>query len=177
MSSKVIYTIGHSNREIEEFIEILLGYGVERLYDVRRWPSSRANPQYNMDRLSRSLESVGIEYIWYGEELGGYRKFGYDVDYIDIKCFKSRGFKAYAAYILRSVKAIEALRNIEMSSMDRASVIMCSEYLPYRCHRKIISDWLFSRGYKVIHILDKSRFITHRLSGCASIDGGVLRYV
>jgi len=87
-----IFTIGHSNRSIEEFLRLLSLYKIKILVDVRRWPMSNKFPHFNSENLSRSLSSIGLKYIWM-ENLGGYRKFGKDIEDFGIaKYFKSEGF-------------------------------------------------------------------------------------
>jgi len=71
-----LFTVGHSTRTLQKLISLLKEHGVQVLVDVRRWPSSKRNPQYNRGELQRSLETEGIEYVWLGEELGGYRREG-----------------------------------------------------------------------------------------------------
>ncbi|AOL15410.1 hypothetical protein BFU36_00175 [Sulfolobus sp. A20] len=168
----ILYTVGHSNRTLDELIELLLEYKIGLLVDVRRWPKSRKFPHFNKE----NLEKQPIEYIWL-EELGGYRKFGKDVNDLGIaKCFQSEGFRAYATYITTSEKAKNALDNLLKLASTRNVAIMCAERLPWNCHRKIISDWFYAKGFKVIHIIDKEHIIEHKLSKCASIRDNQLIY-
>jgi uncharacterized protein (DUF488 family) len=159
-----IFTIGHSNRSIEEFLSLLSLYKIEILVDVRRWPMSNKFPHFNSENLSRSLSSIGLKYIWM-EDLGGYRKFGKDVEDFGIaKYFKSEGFRAYATYVVKSEKARNALRELLNLAKNKITCIMCSEMIPYFCHRKIISDILSQKGYVVKHIISEKKFLIHKLS-------------
>ncbi|QXJ35403.1 DUF488 domain-containing protein [Saccharolobus shibatae] len=170
----MLLTIGHSNRSLEDFIEILKKYNVEILIDVRRWPKSSRYPHFNKENLKKALEQSGIEYLW-KEQLGGYRKIGKDVEDIVIgKCFKSEGFRAYAIYILTNERAMETLE--EVRGINKIKVIMCAEKFPWNCHRKIISDWFFARGDEVLHIIDKESTIKHKLTTCAEIVKNNLNY-
>ncbi len=172
-----VYTIGHSSRSLDELLELLLGHGVQVVVDVRRWPRSRRNPQYNMEELRGRLSESGIEYIWLGSELGGYRKLGVDApDTGAGKCFKSEGFRAYAIYITTSTAAQEALERLAELAGSKLVAIMCSERLPWRCHRKIISDWLIARGFRVLHIIDREHVVEHKLTKCAEVVDGKLVY-
>ncbi|ACP37242.1 DUF488 domain-containing protein [Saccharolobus islandicus] len=170
----MLFTIGHSNRSLEDFMEILRKYNVEILIDVRRWPKSSRYPHFNKENLKKALEQSGIEYLW-KEQLGGYRKIGKDVEDIDIgKCFKSEGFRAYAIYILTNERVMEALEDIRR--INKIKVIMCSEKFPWNCHRKIISDWFLARGDEVVHLIEKESTIKHKLTTCAEIVKNNLNY-
>ncbi len=138
-----IYTIGHSNRTLEDLITILSKYGVKILVDIRRFPTSRKYPWFRRERLEHTLKVNGIKYIWMGEDLGGYREGGY---------------KKYMA----SSRYLEGIdRLIDISRKD-VTAIMCSEKLWFRCHRRHISDTLVSKGLRVIHIIEIDKTYTHR---------------
>ncbi|BFI73838.1 hypothetical protein YN1_8250 [Nanoarchaeota archaeon] len=172
-----IYTIGHSNRSLEEFIQILQNYDIEILIDIRRFPKSRKYTYFNIEDLSSILPKYNIKYIW-EEKLGGFRKFGKDVKDIGIgKCFKSESFRAYATYILTNDEVKEILKNIENMAKDKNIVLMCSERFPWNCHRKIVSDWFLYKGFKVIHIIDLNKTIEHKFTQCAEIENGELKYI
>ncbi len=172
----VVYTIGHSSRGIEEFLETLASLGIRLVVDVRRWPSSRKYPHFNRGNLESALSQHGIKYLWI-PELGGYRRFGVDVEDLGIAtCFESEGFRAYVTYILTSPTAEEALLRLEELARSYRTAIMCSERVPWRCHRKIIADWLLSRGFRVVHIIDPGRLVEHKPTRCAVVEGGRLTY-
>lgn len=169
--------MGHSNRSLEDFLEIISSYKIEIIIDVRRWPASLKYPYFNSKILSSTLLNRKIRYEWI-EELSGYRKFGKDVEDLGLaSCFRSKGFRAYATYILRSGKAKSALNKILDLSEKNTIAIMCAEKLPWRCHRKIISDWLVAKRNKVIHIIEKDTTVLHKLSDCAFVDNGELNYL
>jgi len=157
-----IYTIGHSNRSVDEFLEILKVFKIQVLVDIRRWPKSMKYPHFNYESLRDVLPRYSIEYVW-EERLGGYRKFG-------------EGFRAYSTYILRSKEAKEALETIDKMARRKAIAIMCAEILPWNCHRKIVSDWFMVKGYEVIHIIGLNNTIKHKLTACADISNGDLTY-
>lgn len=173
----VVYTVGHSSRSFEEFLGALTPLHVELVVDVRRWPSSRRYPHFNRDNLEHSLPRHGVKYLWI-PELGGYRRFGVDVEDRGVAtCFESEGFRAYATYILVSPAARRALWRLEGLARSFKTAIMCSERVPWRCHRKILADWLLSRGFRVVHIIDPGRLVGHRFTRCAAVEEGRLTYI
>ena len=172
-----VFTIGHSNRSLEDFLSLLKDKEIEVLYDVRSFPTSKFVPHFSKDLLSNTVEAAGIMYIWDGR-LGGYRRFGRDVEDLGIaKCFKSQGFRAYATYLTMNPLAREAASKLDSICRKKITAIMCKERIPWRCHRKIIADYLIAKGFKVIHLIDHGVEVVHRLSKCARIIDGELRYV
>ena len=137
MRGKNIYTLGTGRRSREDFIEILLSYGIEAYLDVRSFPRSRL-PLFNRDALEKLLPMHGIQYHFAGKELGGLRKGG------------------YAAYIVTE-DFQKGIDEVETIAAEKISVIACSEKLPWKCHRKWISRELHKRGWKVEHIIDKGK--------------------
>lgn len=138
-----IFTIGHSTRNLDELIEILKCYGVLALVDVRRFPRSRLNPQFNKNNLEINVPESGVQYCWI-EELGGFRDGGYET-YMDSEDFKS---------------GLDKLMNI---AEENRTAIMCAELLWFRCHRASIASLLTNAGWDVIHIFDKNRTQIHKL--------------
>ncbi len=137
MREKNIYTLGTGRRSREDFIEVLLGYGIEAYIDVRSFPRSKL-PLFNRDALEEFLGMHGIQYHFFGKELGGLRKGG------------------YAAYIATEDfnKGIDAVETI---ATEKTSVIACAEKFPWKCHRKWISRELHKRGWRIEHIIDKGK--------------------
>jgi len=175
--AKRVYTIGHSNRSMSEFLKLLRLFGVEVVYDVRSFPSSRVAPHFSKPILAEALRREGLVYLWDGR-LGGYRRFGRDVEDLGIaRCFKSEGFRAYATYLTTKSEAIEAAERLAEIAADNPTAIMCSEKIPWRCHRKIISDLMIAKGFEVIHIIDEGWKAVHKPSKCARIVQGKLVYV
>lgn len=137
MREKIIYTLGTDRRSREDFIEILLSYGIEAFLDVRSFPRSK-DPLFHRDTLEELLPAQGIEYHFLGRELGGLRKGGYLV-YIVTEDFQ------------------KGIDSVETIAAEKISVIACSEKLPWKCHRKWISRELHKRGWRVEHIIDKGK--------------------
>ena len=167
-----VYTIGHSTRTRAELIKILFVYNVQTLVDVRRFPKSLFNPQFNSENIEQGLTKNGIRYAWF-EKLGGRREgFG---DKSMNKCWKNRSFRNYADYMETKSFHHVAQKLVEMINVNTV-VIMCAEALHWRCHRSMISDFLKSKGLRVTHILDAQHSTEHKFTECARIVAGHLTY-
>ncbi len=171
---RIIYTLGHSNRTFKAFLEILKHYDIQCVIDVRRWPSSRKFPHFGRDYLLMNLPRHGIEYVWLGYALGGKR--GYVKGAEKYRCFKAEGYRNYAA-LMESREWKEAFDILMLIAKSKLSAIVCAERLPWRCHRKLISDALLVNGFKVIHILGINNTIEHKLTKCAKVLDGKLMYI
>jgi len=143
---KTVYTVGHSNRTLNEFIDILKAYNINIVVDVRRFPVSSRYPWFNKDSLCQSLKSKGVRYVWMGNLLGGYRTGGYK-KYLESKEYE-RGIKKLISLIEREKGYV---------------AIMCSEMLWFKCHRRYIADTLSSKGFKVVHVISMERTYTHKV--------------
>jgi len=173
----LVYTVGYGGRSLEELLELLERTGVVRVVDVRRWTKSARRPEFAGENLARALAERGLSYAWL-PELGGYRRFGVDVEDLGLaKCFESEGFRAYATYITTRQDVRQHLARLEQLVSEARSALLCRERVPWACHRKILSDYLVARGFKVLHILDAGRVVEHRPSRCAVAEGGELRYL
>lgn len=138
-----VYTIGHSTRSLEELLELLKKFGIKRVIDVRRFPSSKHFPWFNKEFLAQKLAEENIDYI-HLEKLGGYRKEGY-------KNFtKTEEFE-------------EGIGELKELIKEKISVIMCSEFKWWKCHRRYIAQRLVQDGIKVVHILTERRIQEHKL--------------
>jgi uncharacterized protein (DUF488 family) len=149
--SRDYYTIGHSTRPLEEFVNILRQGGADLVVDVRTIPRSRTNPLYNRDALPDNLApfEIGYEHV---AELGGRRSKSADVP-DDVNAFwQNRSFHNYADYALSD--AFEAgLARLTRLGEARRCAIMCSEAVWWRCHRRIIADYLLHRRESVFHLM------------------------
>lgn len=137
VEDKLIYTLGTSTRSPEEFIELLTSHGVEVVVDVRRFPTSRFE-HFQRDKLAGLLSEAGIDYVYMGGELGGYRRGGYQ-SFTTTSDFQS------------------GLRRLEEIAGTRVTSIICAERSPWRCHRRFIAFELEKRGWQLNHIIDKER--------------------
>ena len=173
----LVYTVGYGGRGLEELLELLERVGVVRVVDVRRWVKSSRRPEFAGDNLARVLAERGLGYAWL-PELGGYRRFGVDVEDLGIaRCFESEGFRAYATYITTRPEVKPHLARLEQLVSEALSALLCKERVPWACHRKILSDYLVARGFRVLHILDADRVVEHKLSSCAAVERGELKYL
>jgi uncharacterized protein (DUF488 family) len=160
-----IFSIGHSVHPIERFLELLGVHGIETLADVRSYPSSRRWPHFNQAELARSLREAGIEYAWI-RNLGGRRrgKQGGSLH----TAWTHPAFRSYADYTESSDFEAGFNELVEAASRSRTAY-MCSEGLWWRCHRRIISDYLTIRGWRVEHITPDGKLRAHELASFARV--------
>jgi len=130
-----LYTIGHGTAPIEDFIGWLQSFGIDALVDVRRFAGSRRNPQYNSGELAKSLSDAGIAYR-NDVALGGRRKPSPDSRNIGLR---NEAFRAYADY-METPEFHEAFEHLLEQARNEQIVIMCSETVWWRCHRRLVSD-------------------------------------
>lgn len=170
--ARVIWTVGHSTRPINTFLEVLATADIELLADVRRYPGSRRHPQFNQEALSASLSDAGIEYRHF-VDLGGRRtKRAPDSPNT---AWRVEAFNAYADHA-QSPEFIASLNDLLELAATKRTAIMCSEALPQQCHRRIISDVLLARGWAVRHLLSPKRIEDHQLTPFACLDGAKVSY-
>jgi uncharacterized protein (DUF488 family) len=167
-----VYTFGHSSRAIEEFIAALRSYDVTLVVDVRRFPGSRRNPQFGADALAASLTEHGIEYH-HLDALGGRRSDSQIESPND--AWENDSFQAYADYALTDAFQT-ALDKLIALTETNVPAIVCAEAVYWRCHRRIIADWLLVRGYDVINIYDTDRADEHELTRFAAVSNGWVTY-
>ena len=145
------YTIGHGTRPIGEFIDLLQSVQVTLVADVRTVPRSRTNPQYNRDALPPSLATGGIRYEHIAA-LGGLRGRERGVP-VDVNAFwQNDSFHNYADYAM-SDRFRAGLSHLRDLGRNQCCAIMCAETLWWRCHRRIITDYLLAAGETVFHLL------------------------
>ena len=167
-----VFTLGHSTRPMGEFLDLLREHGVEVLVDVRRYPMSRRHPQFSRDSLAASHQEGGIQYM-HEPGLGGRRATRPGSPHT---AWRVEAFRGYADH-METPEFQDALGRL----MDRAAretvAILCAEAVPWRCHRRLISDALVARGVEVRHILGPGRADPHELDPNARIlPGGRLLY-
>jgi uncharacterized protein (DUF488 family) len=173
--TSTFFTIGHSTRTVAEFVELLKESHVDLVADVRSIPRSRTNPQFNRESLPKSLtgQRIGYEHI---AELGGLRGKTRGDKPSPNDYWRVRGFRNYADYALTKPFATGLARLRELG--DRHScAIMCAEAVWWRCHRRIITDYLLSEGQCVLHIMGPSHIDEATLTPGAVIrDNGSIVY-
>lgn len=146
-----LFTIGHSTRTIGEFVALLAANGVELLVDVRRFPGSRRHPQFGSGALAESLREAGMDYR-HAEALGGRRRAEAGAAASPNTAWRNEAFRAYADYMATAPFRAEIDRLLADSAVRRVAV-MCAESVPWRCHRRLITDALLARGAEVRDIV------------------------
>jgi uncharacterized protein (DUF488 family) len=159
-----IYTIGHSTRSLGELLDLLREHHVALLVDVRRSPGSRRHPHFASEALAASLPAAGIEYI-HEPDLGGHRRARRDSPNT---AWRVVGFRAYADH-MDTDEFREALGRLIGHAEEKATAIMCAEAVPWRCHRRLISDALLTRGHEVVHIIGPEKIDEHELNPSARV--------
>jgi len=132
-----IWTIGHSNRSKEEFLNLLREHSIEVLADIRSFPTSKIE-HFKKENLEKWLPENGVEYVWLGKELGGYRKGGYK-RHMRTKLFR------------------EGVQKLLEIARHKRTCMMCMEKNPKYCHRRFLSAYLERKGVEVIHIIEKGQ--------------------
>ena len=156
--SKILWTIGHSTREINEFLEVLKSYHIKQLIDIRALPGSNKYPHFNNDRLKNYLSENGIDYK-YIKQLSGLRKRIKDAS---PNVWKNKSFSNYAAY-MEIADFKEGIKQLIDYALQAPTVIMCAEVLWWRCHRSLIADYMKSIGWEVINIQDSKTQTLHQI--------------
>jgi uncharacterized protein (DUF488 family) len=167
-----LHTIGHSTRSVDEVVDLLRENGVTRLVDVRRFPGSRRLPQWGREAVEAALPP-DIDYHWL-QALGGRRHTPAGVPTVN-DGWRVKAFRDYADYMTTDA-FLEGLNELRALAAARPSAIMCSEALPWRCHRRLISDALIVRGDEVIDILGPRSTRPAALTPFARPTGTRLRY-
>ena len=162
-----VYTIGHGARVLDELMATLDAAGVRTLVDVRRFPASRRNPQFNQEPLAAALDTAGIAYR-HAIELGG-RRSG-EPGEESFPCLRVAAFRSYAAR-MRTARWQAALA-AELA--QPLPCFMCAETLWWRCHRRLIAELLTARGDDVVHLIGPGRQEQHRLYDVSEVRGGKL---
>lgn len=166
-----IFTIGHSTREISEFIDLLKAHAITQLVDIRTIPKSRHNPQFGQTELEKSLAEEGITYV-YLQSLGGLRPAAkHSVN----EGWRNKSFRNYADYMQTGAFA-QGLDELIEISQTATTAIMCAEAVPWRCHRSLVSDALIVRGIPVCDIIGKGSVREHTLTSFAVVNGTKITY-
>ena len=165
------FTIGHSTRSIEEFIELLQSNGVKQLLDIRTIPKSRRNPQFHTDALAASLAQAGIGYM-HMKALGGLRHARPDSSNSG---WRNASFRGYADY-MQTPEFEAALERAIHLAAQMPTAFMCAEAVPWRCHRSLLADALLVRGMDVLEIVGSASPKPHKLTPFAHVDGTHITY-
>jgi len=169
------FTIGHSTHSINEFAELLNPHNIKLVVDVRAIPRSRTNPQYNSEELNKALSNfkIGYQHI---PSLGGLRRKTRTVPKNANSFWENQSFHNYADYAM-SEEFRSGLALLRKLGHEKASAIMCAELVWWRCHRRIISDYLIASGETVFHILGPNSVDAARLTeGARTGSNGTISY-
>jgi len=193
-----LFTVGHSTRSLDELVRLCEGGGVRAVADVRRFPGSRRSPHFARQALEESLPAHGIDYLWL-PALGGHRRRASGAP---PSPWQVAAFAAYADH-MRGAEFHAGIEALLASLADRATAIkmgtlkgfpsppamlrgeqsspaplaiMCAEASPYRCHRRLISDWAELHGIEVVHLIDEGRSERHHVTAFARRDGDDVVY-
>jgi uncharacterized protein (DUF488 family) len=169
--AKVIWTIGHSTRTLEEFIAMLQSFQIELVADIRSYPGSKRFPQFNKEALELSLPEKGINYI-HLRELGGRRKVS--PDSINTG-WRVAAFRGYADH-MDTETFKHGIEKLEGLAEKQRTAYMCSEAVWWRCHRSLVSDYLKVQGWTVMHILSIAKAEEHPYTSPAKVVNGILNY-
>ena len=166
-----IWTVGHSNRTLDQFIELLTAQQIQLLADVRRFPGSRRLPHFNQENLSQSLADAGIEYVHF-PELGGRRKA---LANSPNNVWRNEAFRGYADFMM-TPEFHTGIDRLLKFAQEKRTAIMCAEALWWQCHRSLIADYLKASGHTVMHILAANKVEEHPFTSAARIVNGKLSY-
>lgn len=169
--AEAVWTIGHSTRSLEAFLDLLARNRIEAVADVRRYPGSRRWPHFAREALATALEGRGLVYRWF-PELGGRRRPSSESTNT---AWRSAAFRGYADYMATEAFADGLDRLVNLASGLRTA-IMCAESLWWRCHRGLIADVLRWLAFDVIHILGPGSTAAHPYTAAARVVGGRLSY-
>lgn len=169
--NNTIWTIGHSTRPLEAFVDMLHSFNIELVADIRSFPGSRKFPQYNKEVLEVSLPQNSIQYV-HLEKLGGRRRVKPGSKNSG---WRHAAFRGYADY-METDAFKEGIIELEKIAIKQRTAYMCSEAVWWRCHRSMVSDYLKVRDWKVMHIMGIGRDEEHPYTAPARIMNGELSY-
>jgi len=170
-TKNTVFTIGHSTRPLEDFVELIKNHNIKSVIDIRTIPRSRHNPHFNADTLPNTLGKAGFSYQ-HMAGLGGLRHTHPDSPNSG---WRNTTFRGFADYI-QTPEFEENLEVLISLAQKEIIVLMCAEAVPWRCHRSLIADALVMRGITVEHILSRASCRAHVLTPWAQIQGNLITY-
>ncbi|HET8963026.1 MAG TPA: DUF488 domain-containing protein [Chitinophagales bacterium] len=168
---KLIWSVGHSTRSLEDFLAMLNSFNIELIADIRNYPGSRWFPHFNKEALEISLPQNNIQYIHF-KSLGGRRKV---TPNSKNSSWRHVAFRGYADY-METAAFKGGIIELEKNAIKQPTAFMCSEAMWWRCHRSMISDYLKVHYWKVIHIMGIGKETEHPYTAPAKIINGELSY-
>lgn len=169
--SKTIWTIGHSTRSLDEFIELLQSNNIKTVADIRHYPGSKRYPHFNKIELNESLLKNNLDYF-HIVQLGGRRKANVDSKNT---AWRHPAFKGYADY-METTDFNDGIKMLEEIGLKSPTAFMCSEAVWWRCHRSLVADYLKVKGWNVLHIMGINNTVVHPYTSPAKIIDGKLNY-
>jgi uncharacterized protein (DUF488 family) len=167
----VVYTVGHSTHALGEFVALVGGAGVSAVADIRRYPASRRNPQFDGRALEETLPPRGITYA-HLEALGGRRDA---VPGSPNRGWENLGFRGYADH-MATPEFAAGVAGLESLAGAMPTAVMCAEGDWHRCHRRLLADALVVRGWRVTHIGPDGELTDHTLTDFAVVERGTITY-
>lgn len=168
---KKIWTIGHSTRQLADFLAMLKSFSIQTLVDVRNYPGSRKYPHFNKEALESSLHENNIRYV-HLKSLGGRRK---PDPGSKNTAWRHTAFRGYADY-METTSFMKGIGELMRLASKTRTVYMCSEAVWWRCHRALVSDYLKAQGWMVMHIMSEGKANEHPFTSPARIVDGKLNY-
>ena len=172
MADVTVYTVGHGNRTFLDLVKLLRSAGIDRLVDIRAYPSSRRHPHFSRGALEPALQAEGIDYRFAGKGLGGHRTPREDSPHVAIE---EDAFRGYADHMATPLFRQHAEHLLRIASEGRTAA-MCAERRPERCHRRLLSDFLVTRGATVTHVVEEGESVEHVLDPTLRVVDGELIY-
>jgi len=169
-----LFSIGHSTQPLERFLSLLAQHRIAALADIRRFPGSRKYPHWNQQTLSAALKEAGIEYHWI-EALGGRRRSSGDAAASPNQGLRNESFRNFADYMLTEDFLRAADELLQIAARQR-TVMMCAEAVFWRCHRRLVSDFLLTKDVTVQHIFPSGDLRPHELTAGAQVAQGKVLY-
>jgi uncharacterized protein (DUF488 family) len=168
-----LFTVGHGTAGRDQLLQRLQQAGIRALVDVRTAPGSRRNPDVARETMARWLAEGGIDYRW-EPRLGGWRTPPANSP---DTCLRNRPFAGYAAH-MRTPEFLDAVHELLEGAAQRPTTVMCAESLWWRCHRRLIADFVvLSAGVPVVHVMPGGQVEPHRPAGAARLrEDGLLVY-
>jgi uncharacterized protein (DUF488 family) len=170
-----LFTIGHSNRTLDALLAMFKEFAIRTVADIRFYPSSRKFPHFNREPLQASLADNGISYIWLGKELGGRREGLKGVESPNLG-LENLQFRNYADYMM-TPDFRHGIERLLVSAARASTALMCAEAVYWRCHRRLVSDYLAAQGLDVQHILGSGQLRPHELMDIVQVNSnGTITY-
>jgi uncharacterized protein (DUF488 family) len=167
-----IHTVGHGTLAADTFAELLQTAGDAQVVDVRTFPGSRHNPQFGRDAMERWLPAAGLAYGWL-PELGGRRRPRAGSRHVALR---NDAFRAYADH-METDEFHHGVERLLGDLADDQAVVMCSESVWWRCHRRLLADHLvLVHDVEVVHLMHDGRLTPHPLTEGARLEGDRVVY-